>query len=157
MHVGPGCCSLVYKALPKQGACRAGSMLPLKQCDKTIQQSLALHQWTRQQSPTSVAMGQLLTKLLATDVGDCCLVHWCRARDCCVVLSHCFNGSIDPYMHLVSVLCKPVSSIPTCILFLCFVYQWPASLHHFLFLKVFILVSILFYDVQCTVFSMHDE
>ena len=27
-------------------------------------------------------------------------------RNCCVVSSHCFNDSINPYMHLVSVLCK---------------------------------------------------
>ena len=69
--------------------------------------------------------------------------YWCRARNCCMVSFHYFNDRIDPYMHLVSVLCVPVSSIPTCALFQYFVYQWAASLHHFLFLKVFVLVIVL--------------
>ena len=53
-------------------------------------------------------------------------VLFTRVRDCCVVQipSHCFSDGI----------------IPTCSLFLCFVHQWTASLHHFLFLKVFVLV-----------------
>ena len=44
------------------------------------------------------------------------MVHWCSAMDW-----YCFSDSIDPYMHLVSLLCKPVSIIPTCSFF---VYQW---------------------------------
>ena len=35
-----------------------------------------------------------------------------------MVSSHYFNDRIDPYMHLVSVLCIPVSSIPTSLSFL---------------------------------------
>ena len=34
-------------------------------------------------------------------------------------------------------LCKPVSSIPTCSLFLCFVYQWAPSLHAACFCALF--------------------
>ena len=99
----------------------------LKQCDGiwTTQQSLTLHQWTRQQSPTSVAT-QLLILLLATDVGDCCLVHWCRVRDCCVIQipsSHCFSDHD--------------SIIPTCSLFQCFVNQWASSLHAACFCPLF--------------------
>ena len=85
--------------------------LILKKCDGTTQQSLALHQWSRQQPPTSVAT-QVLTLLLATDVGDCCLLHWCRARDCCIVPSHFFNIN---------------DTIPTCTLFQYFVSKWAAS------------------------------
>ena len=71
-----------------------------KQCDETTQQSLALHGWTRQQSPISVATHY-------TNVGNCCLIHWCRTRDCfwCFV-NHC---------------------IPICSLLLCFVYKWAGS------------------------------
>ena len=59
--------------------------------------------------------------LLATDVGDCCLVHWCRARDCCMVSYH-------TAFH---------NSIPTCTLFQCFVNQWAASLHAACFCALF--------------------
>ena len=44
-----------------------------------------------------------------------------------------FKPWMTSYMQLVSMFCKPVSSIPTCSLFLCFVFQWAPSLHHFLF------------------------
>ena len=95
-------------------------MLSLKRCDGiwTTQQSLTLHQWTGQQSPTSVASSRI-SNWVATDVGDCCPVHWCRVRDCCVVQipSHRFSDSIHPYMQLVSVLCSQVSSIPTSLSF----------------------------------------
>ena len=35
-----------------------------------------------------------------------------------MVSSHYFNDRIDPYMYFVSVLCKPVSIIPTSLSFL---------------------------------------
>ena len=40
------------------------------------------------------------------------------------------QGLLYGFITLVSVFCKPVSSIPTCSLFLCFVYQWAPSLQH---------------------------
>ena len=66
----------------------------------------------------------LLILLLATDVGARIAVWftdvgsgiavWFKFHQ---IKSHRFSDSIDPYMQLVSVLCSPVSSIPTSLSF----------------------------------------
>ena len=110
-----------------------------EQWDETTQQSLALHQWTRQQSP--------IVCLLSTS-------YWCRGLLCSFIP---LLFMMTFYMQLVSVLCKPVTTIPTCSLFLCFVCQWAASLHCFLFFWVLVLVSILFCDMYIVQAQLHRQ
>ena len=77
--------------------------------------------------------------------------YWCRDCDSVTYMfpwtvslhAPCFSAlytSEHPYMHLVSLLCLPVSSIPTSLSF---------------FLKVFHLVSILFFHIY-TSYSVSD-
>ena len=58
-----------------------------------------------------------------------------------MVSSHCFNDRIDPYMYLVSVLCIPVSSIPTSLSFL----------------KIFVLVSIIDTALLCVLVTVTSD
>ena len=67
---------------------------------------------------TAIGSYPITTSYIATDVGDCCPVHWCTGM---VAWFHCsafvmaslHAACFSAYMQLVSVLCLSVSSIPT--------------------------------------------